>query len=214
MNLLAKHALQALFLFACLPSGAQDVGDMWISMPSGMTPYLTANQKKEMVECARAGLDASVVNELQGTTKADTLSPSYGRFTLSASRRMDLIRLPRAGADSIFCVIDTRLAPAAESTVDFYDGSWRLLPRGDFMEETGFSTLTERPGEMDEGEYDRLREWFDPELAAVTYFPDGETFVITPSAPFSPTEDREKLEAIMCKRVLKWDGKKLTSVIN
>ncbi len=58
-------------------SGAQSVSDLWLSMPLSMTPYLSLNQKKEMIECHNIGVDSSVHNQFQGETSIDTLTSDF-----------------------------------------------------------------------------------------------------------------------------------------
>ncbi len=186
---------------------AQSVADLWISMPAAATPYLTLNQKKEMVECHKIGVDTSVINLLQGTTLIDTLTADYGRFRLSSSHDFQMILLP-CEPDTIVCTIDSYSAPAVRSRISFYDKGWNPLRTEDFMPAIRTEDLTERPDTMSVEEYGELCSLIYPELVAADYDLPQKRLLVSLSAPLVTSDEKERLEAIMSKKMLIWSGER------
>ncbi len=206
MLLLRRSLLLFVVLVCALTASAQDVATLWISMPEELSPYLSLNQRKEMIECFRIGVDTSVVNALHGTTDIDTLTADYGRFILSPPRTLQLIRLPQDG-DSILCVIDSYSAPATQSTIAFYDLLWQPLPPAERMPDIDVAELTLRPDTMTVADYEALCAWADPTLVEMNYNIETKELELSLSIPFVDVEDKEKISAIICKRRLMWGGK-------
>ncbi len=204
MNKLRTYIL--LFSSLCaLRVGAQSMEELLVSMPESLTPYLTTNQKKEMVESLKLGVTTSVDNQLHGTSSLDTLTTDYCRVSLSSARELHIVRLPSTEGDSIVCVVDTYHAPQAESKVSFFTLAWRPISEP-LMPEVTLDELTFRPDTMSVSQFDSLRTWFDPVLVALRYDLEEHCLVASLSLPYSPTDEKEKLEAILCERRLRWNG--------
>ncbi len=102
----------------------QTVATLFINMPLELTPYLTLNQKKEMIECWNAEVDTATMNKLRGMSTIDTLTDDYGRFILSSSCDLQLIK-----EGDTLCIIETFRAPAEQSVIRRYDADWNLLSK-------------------------------------------------------------------------------------
>lgn len=200
--------LAALMSLCVWSANAQTVADLWVAMPSGATPYLTLNQKKEMVECQRIGVDTSVVNLLQGTTSIDTLSLDYGRFSLSSSHDLQIVLLPVEDADTIVCTIDSYNAPSIQSCINFYDKQWKPLEEGKLMPVISPDSLLSRPDTMNMEKYEELCSLVYPELVMIDYNLPTNELVVSLSTPLTTKEEKEWLGAIISKRTLKWDGRR------
>ncbi len=200
-----KTYILLLFSLCALQVGAQSMEELLVSMPQGVTPYLTENQKKEMVESLKIGVSTSVQNQLHGTSTLDTLTADYCRVSLSSARELQLVRLLRTEGDSIVCLIDTYRAPQADSRVSFFTLAWRPINEA-LMPEVTLDELTLRPDTMSVSQFDSLRTWLDPVLVALTYDLDEHCLVASLSLPYSPTDEKESLEAILCERRLRWNG--------
>ncbi len=200
-------------LLAAASARAQDVGTLWLTMPRAMTQYITREQRREMLRNYSSGEDTAVTNELHGQSGIDTLAADYGRFRLSSARSLQLVRLPVEEGDSIVCAIDLYRVPAAMSVVAFYLADW--TPMEDVrVPDFGVAELTARPDSMSVDEFDELCKWFDPQLVATEFDPAAGLFVVSLSAPFSVSQEKEKIESIIRKRFLKWSDNQLKDVTN
>ncbi|MCD8281836.1 MAG: DUF3256 family protein [Prevotella sp.] len=188
-------------------------------MPASLTPYLSLNDKKEMAECWRAGVDTTVRNRLQGECSVDTLTASFGCFRLSSSRSMELVLLPRICGDSVVCVLDSYTFGSSSSSftpvssrISFYDTDWNALPNDSLMPSFDISDLVLRPDSMCLDEYSELVSCFSPALVRIDYSLSSGRFELMLCPPFSLSDERERLEGIIRKRMLSWDGDKLIFV--
>lgn len=185
---------------------AQTVSDMWISMPAEIVPYIDVNQKKEMIECMKIGVDTSVKNKFEGKTLIDTLTTDYGKFLVSEVRSIEIALLP-CETDSIVMLIDTYKGPEAQGRVTFYDRKWNKFPTAVILPEVTAKDLIQKPDTMSIADYESLEKLISPELTTYNYDSSTKTMEIGLSLPLLTTEEKNKVNAVICKRSLKWTGK-------
>lgn len=176
-------------------------------MPAEFVPYIDVNQKKEMIECVKIGVDTSVRNKFEGKTLIDTLTADYGKFIVSNSRTIEIAKLPYEPEDSILLFIDTYLGPEAHSKVAFFDRNWNKLSEADKLPQIALKDLIVKPDTMSVSEYESLEKLISPELLEYNYDFLEKTLTVSPSLPLLTTEEKNKLNAVICKRILKFDGK-------
>ncbi len=205
MNILRPY-IMLLLCAGWLHASAQSMEELFVAMPQHIVPYLTENQKKEMVECVHVGVSTSVQNQLHGTSTLDTLARDYCQLSLSSARRLQLVGLDCADGDSLVCIVDTYSSPKASSEISFWDTHWKKID-APLMPEISLAELLHRPDTMSVSEMDSLALWFEPVLIELTYDPTEHILVASPSVPYVSVEEKDKLDAILCKRRLKWDGK-------
>ena len=203
-----RCCLLVLLLFPLLTINAQSVADMFVSMPAAKTPYLPGNLKAELVDSYKMGTGGKVTNKMLGETSIDTLSADYGHFLLSAAKELTLVRLPHEAGDSVFLCVETYKAPEAQSTVGFYDHSWKCLPRQDKLPDMDVDSMIVRPDTMDIATFEKLQSLLSPKLVSYEYDPASKSMSVNLSAPFLSDDEKGKLEAIICKRKLRWNGSK------
>jgi hypothetical protein len=205
--------LKKLFLLPCVLfvssfSTAQTVGELWMSMPQDKAPYLTAQQKKELIDHYKSGVSYELTNKLQGTTRVDTLVSDYGHFILSNSKELFLVLLPSKENDSIVLCIETYKAPELQSKPEFYDLKWNKLSNQDMLPNIGLDNLIVRPDTMSIADYDNLRSLISPELISYKYNNSSKTLEVNLATPLLSSEEKDRLKAIFSKLTLKWDGVK------
>lgn len=199
-------------LLVSLNASAQSVADLWISMPDDIVPYLTVNQKKEMIECDRIGVDSSVKNKLEGNTAIDTLSESYGKFLVSNSRSLQLVKLPTDN-DSILMVIDTHLGPKAHSEASFYTLNWDKLSEEGRIPEFALSDFAVRPDTMSVEDYDCLISSVVPLFFQYDYDKTTETLIVSPQMAIITLDEKKRFEGLVSKQKLIWGNKMFIKVI-
>ncbi len=201
-----KYILLLFSLMFSVHISAQSVSDLWISMSGEMTPYLSLNQKKEMVECYNAGVDTKVVNQLKGNTLIDTLSVDYAKIVMSESYSLQMVRLPQENNDSIICLVHSYKAPAVQSRLEFYDKDWKQIPSESKMPELEFSSMLVRPDTMSVNRFDELVSLLSPELIRVVYNPSLKKLELSVSKPLTTKEEEKNLQSVISKKLLMWNG--------
>jgi len=184
---------------------AQSVADMWISIPEDVVPYLSLNQRKEMIEYNNIGVDTNVKNKFEGSTSISTLTDDYGKFILSESRFFEIVKLPFE-PDSIFMVIDSYLAPEIHGIVSFYDKRWNSLSSDDKLQKVTIEELFIKSDTMSVKEYEDLIKLIIPEFLNYSYDSDNKMLEISVSLPLTTSNEKEQISSMLCKRRLKWKG--------
>jgi len=178
---------------------------MWISIPEDVVPYLSLNQRKEMIEYNNIGVDTNVKNKFEGSTSISTLTDDYGKFILSESRFFEIVKLPFE-PDSIFMVIDSYLAPEIHGIVSFYDKRWNSLSSDDKLQKVTIEELFIKSDTMSVKEYEDLIKLIIPEFLNYSYDSDNKMLEISVSLPLTTSNEKEQISSMLCKRRLKWKG--------
>lgn len=180
---------------------------MWTSMPDSLAPaYLKADKRRAMVDYYEMGETAEVTHELQGTSVMDTLATQYARVTLSGAQSLQMALLPTAQGDTLLCRVVTFAAPAQESRVEFFDSNWNRLDAGRFLPAVSSSSLLHRPDSLSKEEFGVLCSFFEPQMMQVELDPADFSLTFSLATPLTSRFDRERLEAIMVQRKVKWTG--------
>lgn len=200
-----KYLLIIMLCCANISIHAQNVAEMWINIPDELTPYLTKNDRKEMIECQAIGVETKVVNKFHGNTDIIELADDRGSFSLSEAKEIMLARLP-SEQDSIFLYIETLKLPERHSSLRFYDRHWKQLDAGTRFAEVDKDQLFLKPDTMTTERYDELMSQVSLLFVEYTYDSAEKALHIIPHVPFVATEEKEPLNALVSKKILKWNG--------
>ena len=108
---------------------APTMAEVLKQMPDSLLPYLTHNDKLDMIDYLGANMKAEVTNKLGGKSALDSISTDYLHMTLNetVTIEMGIAATAKMTADSCHhavCVITTYGKPAMESTLKFYTTKW------------------------------------------------------------------------------------------
>ena len=143
-----KLTLLFCLFWAYAMSAQITVRDLLKTMPDSIVPYLTENNRLDMIDFMASQMDAVVTNALGGKSQLVALTDQYASLRLNESSEviLRLFDVPTL-VDSIpqvLCLIHTYGTDFRESSVTFYSGSWRQLPTADYFsapEGTWLATL-------------------------------------------------------------------------
>lgn len=124
------------------------IRDVFKNMPDSVIPYLTENNRLDMIDFMASSMDAVVANALGGKSQMLALTDQYAFIRLSESsdlamRLLDVTE-PVDSASQVLCLVRTYGSDIRESNVAFYSLSWRQLPTNDYFshpDETFVATL-------------------------------------------------------------------------
>lgn len=210
MYLLMRHYKIIFSLLAAMVSlaaSAQRVGDLFVTMPDSMIPYLSAGDRSELVgsyDADKSG-GAVKVNALGDTTRIERLTSTFMQLRCNGARRIQLALL--AGKDdarAVICVVNSYYAPSVESTIEFYDASWKKsnaveMPKVDIMD------LIHKPDSVSDDEYKVLCDMLDPQLVKYELDPDSGELTVCLSLPLVPRDKQKLLSSMLLQRKFKWD---------
>lgn len=203
-----KFSAIILCLFLAVAGGqAQNMGKYFVSMPDSMMPYLSKEQRKELMDYDKMSIKSVVVNSMGDTTKVDTITNDFMQIRCNSSRKLQMKVLPqRNQADSIICLVNTYYGPAAESVIEYYDTKWNRKEGAFSNRPITINSLMQKPDTMDESTYDELKAYFDPMLVEMSLSPSDRSLTFGLSVPMSIREKREQLNSIILQRKLNWNG--------
>jgi hypothetical protein len=132
-----KTTLLFCLLWALGLSAQITVRDLLKSMPDSVIPYLTENNRLDMIDFMESNMDAVVTNTLGGKSQLLQLTDQYASIQLneSSSVAMRLLDVPTPvdSLSQILCLVRTYGSDIRESTIAFYSLAWRLLPISDYF---------------------------------------------------------------------------------
>lgn len=186
-------------LFLLLPGAvfAQTAEEMLLSMPDSIVPYLSADNRAELVKNHKTSISA-----FDGIVSIDTLASKYVRLNLSKSSKDEILMLPY-GESSICCLVKTVYGPAAESTVEFFDNQWKRIPNS-FLPELSVSDFIEKPDTMSEDNFRTLKLLLSPAFISVTVVPEDNKLVFSVCAPLVDKKTGMSLKTITRQIVFSW----------
>ncbi len=113
------------------------VRDLLKVMPDTLAPYLTENNRLDLIDFCEAGMKSEVSNSLGGKTSMTLLTDDHALLVLTPSSRLDLRLLSTAeaidGAQQVLCVVKSYGNDICESEIAFYTVHWKPLDSSRFL---------------------------------------------------------------------------------
>jgi hypothetical protein len=132
-----KAILLFCLLMALELSAQTTVRDLLKSMPNSVIPYLTENNRLDMIDFMESDMDAIVTNSLGGKSQLLKLTDQYASIKLSESSSVDMrlldVSTPVDSLSQILCLVHTYGSDIRESSVAFYSLAWRPLPTANYF---------------------------------------------------------------------------------
>lgn len=127
---MTKKILLICFLFSCLSAVAQqdsiNIRDVFRQMPDSLMPYLTHNNRLDMIDFMDAGMKAAVTNRLDGETLMTFLSADSLHIRMSLALEVEM-KLEKADTLWTVCVKHTYQTAGRQKEVAVcrYSSFWR-----------------------------------------------------------------------------------------
>ena len=165
-----RVAAVALFVVLTLPTNLSaesktTVGDVFATMPDSLMPYLSKNNRLDLIDFAKAGMKSEVNNALDGSTELLKLTDNYMKLQLNSQTTVEM-RLIKAdslladSADYVLYVVKTcRTSDAGHSEVRKFTSKWMPLSLS--------LSLKDRVGEMMMRKQDTTEEEWQKAVAAI-----------------------------------------------
>ena len=137
-----KTTLLFCLLLALEISAQTTVRDLLKSMPDSIIPYLSENNRLDMIDFMESDMDAVVTNSLGGKSQLLKLTDQYASIKLSeassvAMRLLD-VSTPVDSLSQILCLVRTYGSDIRESSIEFYSLAWRPLPTAIFFSKPSY----------------------------------------------------------------------------
>ena len=165
-----RVAAVALFVVLTLPTNLSaesktTVGDVFATMPDSLMPYLSKNNRLDLIDFAKAGMKSEVNNAFDGSTELLKLTDNYMKLQLNSQTTVEM-RLIKAdslladSADYVLYVVKTcRTSDAGHSEVRKFTSKWMPISLS--------LSLKDRVGEMMMRKQDTTEEEWQKAVAAI-----------------------------------------------
>ena len=132
-----RFAIVLSVLMALGSSAQTKMSQVLKMMPTEMVPYLSENNRLDMIDFVESNMKAEVSNLLDGKTTLMALNDSYASLKLNDAVSMQLVLLdvsePVDSASQIICVIRNYSAGLKDSQVEFYSVNWKRLDAAHYV---------------------------------------------------------------------------------
>lgn len=198
-----RKLLFSFLLTVSLAAGAEEIDSAFVSMPDSLFPYLSREQRGELLNMQRIDTSTHAVlsSVFQGKVEMCKLTTDRISLRLDSLSSMEMMRL-RTAEKPVYCLLRTVSAPENHSDMTLYDEAWKETGRVDI---DGVS-LVQRPDTMSDKRFEDLCKLIEFQLVEA-HFVDVETVELKLNVPMLSKEDRQQLDAILVRRKMKWNGK-------
>lgn len=118
-----------LFIFFSMCGYGQTIGDLFRSMPSGLLPGISEDNKTMLL----VDTDTTVVSYAMGEVQKISQSSDFLLIRTSAVGTTQLKMLPVAKDSVIICLIKTVCGDVCDSNISFYTTHWEKLEKEQFI---------------------------------------------------------------------------------
>lgn len=208
-----RRLIVIILLVLNIQAWAQSIAmrEAFIGMPDSLMPYLSHNNKLDLIDFIESGMKSEVTNELDNRTILEILTPNYLRLRLSRSSLIEMKILPYTvgtlpdSTSHIICMLSTFGEEPAESIAGFYTIKWNPVAVEDPFAGL-YNELFAGTDTMKVDNYDILCRI--PKMIKASLSPDDETLTVNVSTPMLSTEERTQISSFLREKNLKWDGGK------
>ncbi|MBR1547332.1 MAG: DUF3256 family protein [Prevotella sp.] len=117
-----------LLLLPALAAAQVSLRDFFKQMPDSIVPYLSTNNRLDMLDFWDSNMKVDVKNDLDGRSQLVALSDTALTLKLNSAYQMQMVMLdvstPVDSVAKIVCVIRTLGSDIKESVIDFYSARW------------------------------------------------------------------------------------------
>ncbi|MDD2799711.1 MAG: DUF3256 family protein [Bacteroidales bacterium] len=144
-----KFKLLALLFLSSFVVSAQYISPFFTAMPGDMLPYLSENNRKDLIDLYKSGKTPKVENLLKGTSQLKVLKEDFISIQLSESSSAELKLLPTSDSTKIITFIKTVCGKACDSKIEFFTTSWKSINSSDILPTISISDFIKNPTNED-----------------------------------------------------------------
>lgn len=186
-------------------ANAQTVGDMFMSMPDSLFPYLTQEQRVELVKLKQVDTSTSAVlrSVFNCSVSLDSLEAACMTVNIDSTMTVEMARLATVSGDSLYCLLQTVSAPERETVASIYNKVWEKVSDVDWTD----VSLLNRPDTMSDKEFANRTSLIEFRMVEAR-LENADTIVLKLNVPMLSSEDKRLLRDILVQRRMRWDGEK------
>lgn len=202
---MCKKIITFILSVVMVSANAQTVGDMFMSMPDSLFPYLTQEQRVELVKLKQVDTSTSAVlrSVFNCTVSLDSLEAACMTVNIDSTMTIEMARLATVSGDSLYCLLQTVSAPERETVASIYNKVWEKVSDVDWTD----VPLLNRPDTMSDKEFANRTSLIEFRMVEAR-LENADTIVLKLNVPMLSSEDKRLLRDILVQRRMRWDGEK------
>ena len=202
---MCKKIITFILSVVMVSANAQTVGDMFMSMPDSLFPYLTQEQRVELVKLKQVDTSTSAVlrSVFNCTVSLDSLEAACMTVNIDSTMTIEMARLATVSGDSLYCLLQTVSAPERETVASIYNKVWEKVSDVDWTD----VSLLNRPDTMSDKEFANRTSLIEFRMVEAR-LENADTIVLKLNVPMLSSEDKRLLRDILVQRRMRWDGEK------
>lgn len=184
---------------------AQSIDDYFVSIPDTLLPYVSSDNREELLRFADSEKDTCSIidNKMGNKSWLSRKTKEQIVFHPTESCVWEMMLLPTE-ADSLLCLIKTFKGPEEESVIYIFNKEWEYVKT--VTVEDRVQTI--RPDSMSIAEYDELMNYLENSMIVATIDKEvAYTINVSYSMPLLSNEEKKKVQPIIVQTKLKWNGK-------
>lgn len=211
MNKLTTTLLCLLVFLLNINSQNMHMAELFKQMPDSLMPYLTTNNKLDMLDFIDAGMEAKVTNKFDGESILCELDSTYLRLKLNTSVEVEMKLLSSSNLlnDStkhLICLVTTYGDLIKESVLNLFTSKWNSIEH-DITKSKLISYVIQKPDTMSELTYNNVKNIPDDYLITLSLDKNENCMSVSASTTLLSTDDSTKVKPIISTKRLLWNGK-------
>lgn len=211
MNKLTTTLLCLFVFLSNINSQNMHMTELFKQMPDSLMPYLTTNNKLDMLDFIDAGMEAKVNNKFDGESILCELDSTYLRLKLNTSVEVEMKLLSSSNIlnDStkhLICLVTTYGDLKKESVLKLFTSKWNSIAH-DITKSKLISYVIHKPDTMSELTYNNVKNIPDDYLITLSLDKNENSMSVSASTTLLSTDDSTKVKPIISTKRLLWNGK-------
>lgn len=211
MNKLTTTLLCLLVFLLNINSQNMQMAELFKQMPDSLMPYLTTNNKLDMLDFIDAGMEAKVNNKFDGESILCELDSTYLRLKLNTSVEVEMKLLSSSNIlnDStkhLICLVTTYGDLIKESVLNLFTSKWNSIEH-DITKSKLISYVIHKPDTMSELTYNDVKNIPDDYLITLSLDKNENSMSVSASTTLLSTDASTKVKPIISTKRLLWNGK-------
>lgn len=211
MNKLTTTLLCLLVFLSNINSQNMHMAELFKQMPDSLFPYLTTNNKLDMLDFIDAGMEAKVSNKFDGESLLLELDSTYLKLMLNASVEVEMKLLTSSSIlnDStkhLICIVTTYGDSIKESILNLFTTKWNAIEH-DVTKSKLISYVINKPDTMSAVTFNNVKNIPDDYLITLSLDKIENSLSVSASTTLLTTDDSTKVKPIISTKRLLWNGK-------
>ena len=188
-------------IVVALTASAESIVPFFTAMPNYIFPYLSLDNRKDMIDLFKASKKATVENLLKGTSELKSLNDDFIVIQLNSGSMAQVKLLPLSDTTRLIAVVKTVMGNASDSKVMFFTSTWKKIDAKPILPAPQLSWFVDaskiEPALINSIDIEFYTYTFNPSTTEISVSLDAENYL--------NKEDFQKiLPALKSPIVLKW----------